>query len=399
MKRRTKIIGALLILVLVIVGVSIALRPAQNTDENTPKPQKPLETVDVMTFSEIGANKNYLSAYGVVDAVNELDLSFEVNGTVDRVFAYPGKQVKQGDAIAILKNDNLAAQVSQAAAAYDASFNSFLSFQSGARWEQVEQARSALRISMEQLDQLWDQHEEVVNGVEIDLSDEIELQEEIVLQNRLSLEILESDPKRTDTAAQWALVEQSRSALQNVVSTYDGIILRAPFSGEVVSLSLTEGELINPGQPVGKIINKSHVEVVSYLATEEANLIDGYNPVIVDGRYSGQVIGISTRVDEMTRKRKIRISLDHLGDLTVGDTVDIEIQESKVPNVHLLPLSAVIFDDDGQYVYVYSNGKISRKSIVTGGVRGDFIQAINLPKEPIVKVARGLSDGQKVNAE
>jgi len=92
---------------------------------------------------------------------------------------------------------------------------------------------------------------------------------------------------------------------------------------------------------------------VTYLSTEDAAQISVGNRVIVDGQYEAEVIGVSSRIDEMTGKLKIRIQMDDLYELTSGETVKLAIQMDKPAGVTLVPLSAFVFDEGDAYVFFY----------------------------------------------
>ena len=351
--------------------------------------------VKVLDKTDLEHNVSELVAYGEIEAIQDFDLAFQVNGKVKYVYLKPGAHVYPGQAIALIENDALAAQVSQAAAGFDAAYNSYLSTTAGVHDLQIESARSQVKIASLQLEQLEESMEELddqdLDTEQIEL--QIEMQEEVVDQMYYSLEVLRDGPKDTDLSAQWAMVEQARAGLEGAVAAYDEIILRAPSSGELVTLNLTPGEQVNPGQAIGRVINRDNIEVVTYLSSKDIRKISGGNEAFVDNRYPGKVIGISSRTDEFNGKRKVRIEMPFLGQLTVGDTVRVEIDENLSNELLLVPLPAIQLDDEDSYVFVYDDGIAKALNVRSWDVRGNFIEVSGLGDVKILEFISGIKEG------
>ena len=101
-KRKWLWIGGVVLLLIVIVGIFISKR---NTGS----------TFEYYTVSR-GDVVQEVTATGKVKPATSIDYSFEANGIINTVNVNVGDQVKSGQALAVLKNNDLSASVAQASA-------------------------------------------------------------------------------------------------------------------------------------------------------------------------------------------------------------------------------------------------------------------------------------------
>lgn len=100
--------------------------------------EKPRETVQIKTQG-IGS---VVSVQGTVVPSKEVELGFEVPGKVTSVSAKVGKQVRQGDTLASLSQDDLAAQLANLRALRDAAQAKLNDLRAGTRPEDIAVAES-----------------------------------------------------------------------------------------------------------------------------------------------------------------------------------------------------------------------------------------------------------------
>jgi HlyD family secretion protein len=171
---------------------------------------------------------------GIIKSQGEADLSFEINGKIEKIYKHAGDAVKQNDILAVMSNDDLKAEYSQS----------------------VSLARSA---------------EGILNNYK-DLQD----REEYKLKALKSADAAKNDKKAQEEQidAQKSLVgaqeDQVKAAWSNVAAKkalLDQATIRANFSGTVAAVNFSEGEVVTAGTPVLTLINNQNFEVEA-LATE-----------------------------------------------------------------------------------------------------------------------------------
>lgn len=367
---------------------------AQGSDE-----QVQLTEVKLLSYSDLQDNSASLIAYGTVEAVQDQDLFFEMNGSIEKVYAQPGDEVKEGEILAKLDDGNVKAAVVQAEAAYDAAYNSYRAVAKGAGYYDFQSAENSLEMARIQLDELYDTQEktEDAGGDGSAFDAQIKIQKLVVEQYQYAIRSMEEGANDETLAAQWAYVDQAYAGVQAAKNTYDKIYLRAPFDGEITTLPIYEGQYAFATAGVGKILNRDDIEAVTYLSSKDAAQISTENNVLVDDEYEAYVFGISTRIDDYIGKLKVRVQMDETGDLVLGDTVKIEIQTNKSDCVTLVPLSAVLFDEEDAYVFFYYDGKVYKRLVNAGDVLGNFVEIYDMPETSIVEDVAGLRSGQNAD--
>jgi RND family efflux transporter MFP subunit len=411
------IIGLVIGGLILAIGAQFFLR--EDLPENAEREQ--LTEVSLLSYSQLEKNSATLVAYGTVEAVQDQDLIFEMTGMVEEVYAGPGDWVEAGQALAKLDDEAMATTVAQAEAAYKAAYNSYEVVEGGASYYDFQTAENSLEMAEIQLEALYEAKEEAEEAEEAydgeideldDVSEllnstvasysapsdaQIEIQELMVEQYQYAILSMEKGVSDETLAAQWAYVEQAEAGLAAARAAYDSVYLRAPFDGEITTLPLYEGQYVFATYSVGKIVNRDDIEAVTYLSTEDAEQISTKNTAVIEGEYEGYVFGISTRVDDYNGKLKVRIQMDGIGGLVVGDTVKIEIAVDKAEDVILVPLSSLLFDEEDAYIFFYHDGKVYKRLVDAGDVLGDYVEVHNMPEMRIVEDVAGLRSGQEAN--
>jgi multidrug efflux pump subunit AcrA (membrane-fusion protein) len=411
MKILRNIIIGLLVGGLIVFGLSRAFEPEAEAVEIGDQ----ITTVDLLSPSELEKNVNTLIAYGTAAATQDSDLFFEMSGIVEEVYMWPGAWAEEGMVLAKLESDGMDASIAQAEAAYDAVYWGYKSFVDSVGYYDFASAEASLEMAEIQLEAMLDAKEAAEDaedegeaGIEDMITGllgfssapsdaEIEIQELVIDQYNYALKMMEQSPSEASVASQWAYVEQAQAALDSAYSAYNSVYLQAPFSGEITSVDLEVNQMAQAGVGVGKIVNRDNVEVELYLSSEEADSISVGNEVLIENEYEGFVIGISSRIDDYTGKRKVRVQMEDLYDLTTGETVEVEIDQDVENGITLLPITSLLFDDESSYVFFYYDGSVYKRLVDTRDVLGDYVEVMNMPFTSIVEDIAGLKSGQEVS--
>lgn len=151
--------------------------------------------------------------------------------------------------------------------------------------------------------------------------------------------------------------------------------IRAPVSGIVVEKQITPGQLLQAGTtPAFTVANLSQVWVLAQIDPSDLSAIGRGDPATIDprdgtGPFHGTVQNISASVDPDTRAIVARIVTPNPGDLLKKQMyVDVSIESGRVSNGLLVPVSAVLRDDENlPFVYVaLADGSFARRHITLG---------------------------------
>jgi cobalt-zinc-cadmium efflux system membrane fusion protein len=173
--------------------------------------------------------------------------------------------------------------------------------------------------------------------------------------------------------------------------------IRAPVSGIVVEKQITPGQLLQAGTtPAFTVANLSQVWVLAQIDPSDLALIGRGDPATIDprdgtGPFHGTVQNISASVDPDTRAIVARIVTANPGDLLKKQMyVDVSIESGRVSNGLLVPVSAVLRDDENlPFVYLaLADGSFARRHVALGNRDSQNYQVLS-----------GLAAGDRIVAD
>jgi RND family efflux transporter MFP subunit len=181
--------------------------------------------------------------------------------------------------------------------------------------------------------------------------------------------------------------------------------IRAPAAGLVLTRSVEPGQVVGAGSgTLFRLAKGGEMEMraamaESDLATVHVGATAKVTPVGSSQSFSGQVWQVSPVIDPQTRQGMARIALSYSPALRPGGFAQAEVVTGQI-NAPLLPETAVLSDDNGNFVYVVDgNGKAQRRPVKTGQVTEKGIAILSgLSGEEHVVLSAGafLNPGQTV---
>ncbi|HLX38610.1 MAG TPA: efflux RND transporter periplasmic adaptor subunit [Candidatus Binataceae bacterium] len=171
------------------------------------------------------------------------------------------------------------------------------------------------------------------------------------------------------------------------------IWMRAPISGIVVKNQAVRGTAINPGDQLYQLGTLDPIWVQADLyemdlaRVHDGQELEANTPAFPNEVFRGTIARISPNVDPNSHTLQIRCAIpNHDLRLKPQMMADIKIITS-VGNAVVVPLDALVFDDDRYYVYVdIGNGRIDRRAVAIGA----------WSEEGIARVISGLKPGDRV---
>lgn len=152
-------------------------------------------------------------------------------------------------------------------------------------------------------------------------------------------------------------------------------IIRAPVSGVVVDKQITPGQLLQAGSSTTfTVANLSQVWVLAQIASSDLGQVGFSDAALINpgngtGPFHGTVQNISAAVDPNTRAVVARIVTPNPGDLLKKQMyVDVSIQSGRISTGLLVPVSAVLRDDQNlPFVYIaLPDGSFARRHVTLG---------------------------------
>jgi len=331
-----------------------------------------------------GSDNTLLNASGYVTARRQATVSSKVTGKVIEVLVEEGMKVEAGQVLARIDPSNVEKSLHLAEA-------------------QADSARKALEETRANLEQAEREFRRVRKLMSSNVASASELDRAEALAKSLKARL---ERQQADVA-----VAEREVALWK--QQLDDTIIRAPFSGIVISKNAQPGEMISPMSVGGftrtgicTIVDMSSLEIEVDVNESYINRVKPAQPVEAtldsypDWQIPTKVIAIIPTADRQKATVKVRVGFEKLDPRILPDmSVKVAFQNaphaassssSDAENAGMrgsktIPKSAVRQHEGRDVVWVVRDGRAERRAITVGTTRGDD-----------VAIAAGLSGGEKV---
>ncbi len=189
---------------------------------------------------------------------------------------------------------------------------------------------------------------------------------------------------------------------------YDYSNIRATISGVVSSREIKQGESLAVGQVAFRITETK--ELLAYLQIPQAELAKfnaGHTATVTvasmpNSKFKATIARISPTIDSRNGTFRATVIINNeRGDLAPGMFGRFSVAYEKHPNALVIPLNALLDEDEETTVYVVQNGAVVRRAIEIGIEEDGRIEVLGglQDDDQIVVIGHsGLRDGSKVLA-
>lgn len=304
---------------------------SKSNDEEDAVTSIPVEASDAVR-GNISALYN---STATLEAEQESNVVAKVRGIVNEILVEEGDLVKAGQTLAKLEDEQLEIEVKRARANYEKSLNDY---------KRSQELFDKNLISAENFDNVKFEY------------------------------------------------ENQKAAFELTKLNLDNTTIKSPIGGVVSTRFIKKGNLINTNDQLFHITNVSRLLAILHVPEHETAKIksgqttllkiDAFKEHIINGR----VERISPVVNPETGTFKVTISVtDKSRMLKPGMFTRVQIVYDTRENAVLVPKSAVLEKNQGQYLFVVKDSIAYEKSVKTGYTNGDNIE-----------ITEGLSEGEIV---
>ena len=290
-----------------------------------------------------------LSAIGTMAAVQGVEVSADLPGTVEKIFFDSGRAVRAGDVLAVLD-----------------------SRQEQAQFAAIEARRELARLTYTRVQELLNQ--KVISRAEYD---------------RATAEL-----------------QQTEGQLGEIKAVIERKTIRAPFSGVLGIRQVNLGQYLAGGDPLVTLQSLSPIYVNFGVPQQSAGQIPVGRTVKVSStdagglERSGRVTALDSMVDEATRNIQVQATLPNPdGKLRPGMFVQAEVVLGPSQSIIVLPASAINYAPYGDSVFVVADIKgedgktyrgVRQQLVKVGQARGDQVAIVSGLKAGDEVVTSGL---------
>ena len=359
-RRRRLIIG-----VVALVAVALAALFAFKNMSGAATDEGPSQAMPVVTVTVPGqqAVDHVISVTGTLAARREMPVGVAgEGGMVSRVLVEPGQWVAAGQVLATIDRSVQVQTNAQLAA-------------------QINVARADARLAQSELDRA----------------------QSLVARGFISKADVDRRIATRDQAA--ARVRVAEASLGESRARTARLDIRAPEAGLVLTRNVEPGQVVSSGSGVlFRMAKGGEMELLARLSeTDLAGLPVGakasVTPVGTDRSFTGRVWQVSPVIDPATRQGIARLVLPYDPAIRPGGFATARIVRG-TQQQPLLPESAVLSDEKGNFVYLVGKGdKVERRPVTTGTVTATGIaitSGLNGTEKVVMRAGGFLNPGETV---
>lgn len=228
----------------------------------------------------------------------------------------------------------------------------------------------------------------------------------IALQGRGFVSKAEIDSKKATRDAAYAQVRVAQAQLGATRAQIGQLNIVAPSAGLILARNIELGQIVSPASPaLFRLAEGGQMEMRAQLSQQDLASVHVGMPASVTSvgasqGVTGRVWQVAPVIDPQSRLGQVRIAIAYAPTIRPGGFAEARITAGAT-TAPLLPQSAVLSDDKGNYVYIVNHKNlVERRDITIGGVddSGVTITAGLSGNEAVVLSAGPfLNPGQKVN--
>jgi len=284
-------------------------------------------------------------------------------GRVVRVLVDAGSWVRAGQVLAVVDRSVQAQQAVQLAA-------------------QIESARASAALAQSNYDRA------------------------LSLKDRGFVSKAEIDSKKATRDAAFAQVRVAQAQLAATRAEIGRLNVTAPTAGLILARNVEVGQIVSPAsQALFRLAEGGQMEMQAQLSQQDLAYIRvgmpaQVTPVGSDRSFAGTIWQVAPAIDPQSRLGAVRIALPYDPSLRPGGFAEVRIGAGEM-TAPLLPQSAVLSDEKGNYVYIVNaKNEIERRPIKIGTVDDNGVtiaEGISGNESVVLSAGPFLNPGQKVS--
>jgi RND family efflux transporter MFP subunit len=354
----------------VLFIVPLLLLPGCTKEEVTKEVIRPVKAIQVGGLEALTGR----SFPGKAKATQEANLSFRVNGTLNKFPAKVGDEVKKGQILARLDPRDYEVNVRNAQG-------------------QLDRARAALTLAQSDYDRV----------VKIRDKD----------PGAISAAMIDAKLGERDSAK--AQVESLKAQVSTAKDALSYTSLKAPFKGTVVETFVENFEDVQAKQEIVRIVDTRKIEFIVNIPENLISLASKVKKVFVrfdafpDREISGVIREIGKEASKTTRTYPVTLIMDQPDDITILPGMAGQARGDRASAISagavgiMVPVSAVFASDTDKQNYVWiideESGQVSQRNVTAGRLSDDGImidEGLNPGEWVAIAGVHTLKEGQKV---
>jgi len=213
------------------------------------------------------------------------------------------------------------------------------------------------------------------------------------------------DRKKAARDAAFARIRVAEANLNSMRAQIGRLDIRAPKSGLILARNVEVGQVVSAGSgALFRLAEGGEMEMRAQMSQQDLAFVHVGMPVSVtptgnDRSFAGRVWQVAPVIDPQSRQGEVRISVPYDVAIRPGGFAEAKIEAGSTA-APLLPQSAVLSDELGNYVYVINaKNLVERRNVKVGSVSDQGVtvtEGISGQESVVLSAGPFLNPGQKV---
>jgi len=354
---------------------------------------------DTVTIHEAKAGEfnDYVRLSGTVQPLVTIQISPIEGGIVDAILIEEGSEVKKGDEILRLSNDNLDLQILNSEAELAEKENILRNTQIQMEQDRlnVKQSKAEYQLNVKRLKRTFEQQKALYNDKLIAREEYLKAKEDYDLAMEKLQLITEKEIQ--DSLFRYTQVERMRESLENmqlnmrmIRKRKDNLTIKAPIDGQLGILDAVLGENIGAGTKIGQISDMTSYKIEAQI---DEHYIDRVIPGLKatferqDATFNASLRKVYPEVREGKFKADFKFEGELPENIRSGQTYYLNLQLGSPEAALLIPRGTFFQKTGGKWIYVVNadGTKAVKREIRIGRQNPQYYE-----------VLEGLEPGEKV---
>ncbi len=338
----------------------------------------------------------------------------KISAPVARFLVQRGDHVRDGQLVAVLEHRDLSAAAQESKDLYEQSQANLNNTSRAVLPEDLTKARTDAEAAKQTLDAaqaVYRNRQELVRegALAQKLLDDARVAlaqaQSMYDTTRQHLANLESFGNTEQLRAAQAQTAAAKAHYESAAAQASYADVRSPIRGVVSDRPVNVGETASAGSALLSVVDLSHVVARANIAVGEAAALKIGDAATISnaaGELQGEITVVSPAVDPNTTTIQVWVEAANPQEtFKPGATVQIEIHAGSVPNAIVVPVSALLNNEEGgeKVMLAGADGLAHEQDVKTGVRSGGLVQIVDGVKpgdKVITQGALGLDDKAKI---
>ena len=354
---------------------------------------------DTLTISEVSAGEfnDYIRVSGQVHPMTTIQLSPRESGIVEEIVIEEGTQVKAGDVIIRLSNDDLDMEILNSEANLAEKENALRNTMIQMEQEKMQLSLNILELETEvkRKGRTLESQKRLFNDGLIGKEEYLRSEEDYVLFcKKLEVTLARAEQDSIYRTVQIQQMEESlknmKLNMQRIRNRKENLAVKAPIDGELGLLEVVLGQSIGSGSKIGQInaLDSYKIEALideHYIDRVSAGLTATFERQ--NETYDAVIRKVYPEVRSGKFQADFKFSGEQPANIRTGQTYYLNLQLGQPESAVLIPRGTFYQQTGGKWIYVVSpdGGKAVKREIRIGRQNPQYYE-----------VLEGLEPGEKV---